>query len=274
MKQVYVILAFHAHEPLWEMPNEIITLADDAEIRNSIRGENYVLKRVQEERDIYTHLVQMASSLGAPVALDITNELLVQIAWYMPETFQKLAAAYKSATIYPLYTHAHHTHAALLTPDEIIDEIRLNTELLHKVMGVPEPRHSGVFPTEGSVDAAKLAAYRDSGMQYIVFPHLNDGKAHFNVEGKGDVQYRAFTVGPDMLALPRHFPVSQQIWRPITRHDPEGVRIRGIFWENTGSLPKNTAINPTFPFPYHGKRRWLSIRLCWKTHLWKHPAKV
>ncbi len=234
MKQVYVILAFHAHEPLWDLPNELLTLVDDPEIRNSIRGENYVLKRVQEERDIYTHLVQMASSLGAPVALDVTNELLVQIAWYMPETFQKLAAAYKNGTIYPLYTHAHHTHAALLTIDEIVDEIRLNAELLHKVMGVPEPRHNGAFPTEGSVDAAKLVAYKDSGMEYIVFPHINDRKTHFITEGKGDTQYRAFMVGPDMLALPRHFPVSQYIWRPITRYDPEGVKnqgyILGKYW--------------------------------------------
>jgi hypothetical protein len=234
MKQVYVILAFHAHEPLWDLPNELITLVDDSEIRNAIRGENYVLKRVQEERDIYAHLVQMASSLGAPVALDVTNELLVQIAWYMPETFQKLSAAYKNGNIYPLYTHAHHTHAALLTTDEIADEIRLNMELLHKVMGVPEPKHSGAFPTEGSVDAAKLAAYKDSGMEYIIFPHLSNRKTHFITEGKGDTQYRAFMVGPDVLALPRHFPVSQYIWRPITRYDPEGVKnqgyILGKYW--------------------------------------------
>jgi len=249
MKQVYVILAFHAHEPLWEMPNEIITMADDAEIRNSIQGENYVLKRVKEERDIYTHLVQVANSLGAPVAVDITNELLVQIAWYMPETFQKLATAYKNGTIYPLYTHAHHTHAALLTPDEIIDEIRLNAELLHKVMGVPEPRHSGVFPVEGSVDASKLTAYKDSGMEYIVFPHLNDSKTHFIVEGKGNTRYRAFMVGPDMLALPRHFPVSQQIWRPITRHNPEGVKNQGYILGKYWVFAEEYRNKSYIPFP-------------------------
>ena len=224
MKRAYVILAFHAHEPLWDLPNELIALVDDPEIRDAIRGENYVLKRAREERDIYAHLVQTAESLGAPVALDITNELLVQLAWYIPETFQNLAAAYKKGTIYPLYTHAHHTHAALLTSDEIADELRLNVELLHNVMGVPEPRHSGAFPTEGSVDTSKLAAYKDSGMEYIVFPHLSDRKAHFIVDGKGDIQYHAFVVGPDMLALPRHFPVSQYIWRPITRYDPGGVK--------------------------------------------------
>jgi hypothetical protein len=234
MKCVYIILAFHAHEPLWDLPNELIALVDDPEIRDAVRGENYVLKRAQEERDIYTHLIQMAESLGAPVALDITNELLVQLDWYIPETFRSLATGYKSGTIYPLYTHAHHTHVALLTSDEIADELRLNSDLLHKVMGVPQPRHRGVFPTEGSVDAIKLAAYKDSGMDYIIFPQLSDRKTHFIVDGEGSIQHRAFVVGPDILALPRHFPVSQQIWRPITRYNPEGVKnqgyILGKYW--------------------------------------------
>jgi len=234
MKRAYVILAFHAHEPLWDLPNELIALVDDPEMRDAVRGENYILKRAGEERDIYAHLVRTAESLGAPVALDATNELLVQLAWYIPETFQNLAAAYKNGTIYPLYTHAHHTHTALLTSDEIADELRLNVELLHDVIGVPEPRHRGVFPTEGSVDAAKLAAYKDSGMDYIVFPHLSDRKVHFIVDGEGDIRYHAFIVGPDMLALPRHFPVSQHIWRPITRYDPVGVKnqgyILGTYW--------------------------------------------
>jgi hypothetical protein len=234
MKRAYVILAFHAHEPLWDLPNELIALVDDPEIRDAIRGDNYVLKRAREERDIYARLIRMAQSLGAPVALDATNELLVQLAWYVPETFQNLAAAYKNGTVYPLYTHAHHTHTALLASDEIGDELRLNMELLHKVMGIPEPSHRGAFPTEGSVDATKLAAYKDSGIEYIIFPHLSDRKAHFTVDGEGDIQHQAFVVGPDVLALPRHFPVSQYIWRPITRYAPRGVKnqgyILGKYW--------------------------------------------
>ena len=234
MKRAYVILAFHAHEPLWDLPNELIALVDDPEIRDAVRGENYVLKRAQEERDIYTHLIQTAEALGASVGLDVTNELLVQLAWYIPETFQTLAAAYRNGTLYPLYTHAHHAHAALLTSDEIADELRLNAELLHEVMGIPAPRHRGALPTEGSVDVAKLAAYKDSGMDYIIFPQLIDRKAHFIVDGEGDIQHHAFVVGPDMVALPRHFSVSQQIWRPITRYNPEGVKnqgyILGKYW--------------------------------------------
>jgi hypothetical protein len=101
-------------------------------------------------------------------------------------------------------------------------------------MGIPEPRHRGAFPTEGSVDAAKLAAYKNSGIEYVIFPNLSDRKTHFTVDGEGDIQHQAFVVGPDVLALPRHFPVSQYIWRPITRYDPQGVRnqgyILGEYW--------------------------------------------
>jgi len=234
MKQAYVILAFHAHEPLWDLPNELIALVDDPEIQDATQGENYILKRAREERDIYAHLVQTAESLSAPVTLDATNELLVQLAWYLPESFQNIATAYKSGAIYPLYTHAHHTHTALLAPDEIADELRLNAELLHKVIGVPEPKHRGAFPTEGSVDAAKLVAYKDSGMDFVVFPHLSDRKTYFAVEGKADVRNRPFVVGPGLIALPRHFPVSQNIWYPITRYNPKGLRnqgyILGEYW--------------------------------------------
>ncbi|MEE8471724.1 MAG: glycoside hydrolase, partial [Dehalococcoidia bacterium] len=176
---------------------------------------------------VYARLVETAESLGAPVALDATNELLVQLAWYVPETFQDLSAAYKKGIVYPIYTHAHHTHNALLTPDEIADELRLNAELLHRVMGIPEPRRRGAFPTEESLDASKLAAYKDSGMDYVLFPHLNASKAHFRVEGEGDVRYEPFLVGPDLLALPRHFPVSQHIWRPITRFCPDKLTRQG-----------------------------------------------
>jgi hypothetical protein len=227
LKKANVILAFHAHEPLWDLPNELVALTDDPEIHYSVRGDNYVLKRAKEERDIYAHLIKTAEALDAPVALDITNELLVQLDWYVPEVFQNLAAAYKNGTIYPVYTHAHHTHAALLMPDEINDEIRLNSELLHGLMGIPRPRHPGVFPTEDSIDASHLSAYKDAGMEYIIFPHTNSRQAHLAIEGKGDVKYHAFLVGPDIVALPRHFPVSQHIWRPITRYKPEQVRNQG-----------------------------------------------
>ena len=62
MKRAYVILAFHAHEPLWDLPNELIALVDDPEIHDAIRGENYVLKRAREDSMIltmYQHLYEI-----------------------------------------------------------------------------------------------------------------------------------------------------------------------------------------------------------------------
>jgi hypothetical protein len=310
LKRANVILAFHAHEPLWDLPNELIALVDDPEIHDAIRVENYVLKRVREERDIYAHLIQMAQSLEAPVVLDATNELLVQLAWYMPETFQNLVTAYKNGTVYPLYTHAHHTHVALANSDEIADELRLNMELLHKVMGIPEPRHRGAFPTEASVDASKLGAYKDSGMEYLVFPHLDERKAHFVVEGEGDVRQHPFLVGPDLLAVPRHFPVSQYIWRSITRYDPKGLSRHGyilgkywvfaeeyankahlafpISWEEAVAEYTTVLENALIKLPEHGLILYIqdlelmdfgdtALRLmerAWKSVLSKHIAEV
>jgi hypothetical protein len=252
LKKANVILAFHAHEPLWDLPNELVSLTDDPEIQSSVRGDNFVLKRAQEQRDIYAHLIETAKSLNAPVSLDITNELLVQLDWYMPEAYQNLIAAYKNGILYPVYTHAHHTHAALLTPDEISDEIRLNAELLHDLIGIPRPAHPGVFPTEDSIDATQLSAYKNSGMEYIIFPHLNERQANLAVQGNNDINHTPFMIGPDIVALPRHFPVSQYIWRPVTRFKPDEVRkqgyILGKYWVFEEEYRNKTYI--TFPISW------------------------
>ena len=75
--------------------------------------------------------------MKVPVALEATNELLVQVATVMPETYAELRKAYQDKVIYPLYGHAHHTHVSLLTDEEVEDEIRLNREYVHDVLGAP-----------------------------------------------------------------------------------------------------------------------------------------
>ncbi|MEJ2740801.1 MAG: hypothetical protein P8105_13425, partial [Dehalococcoidia bacterium] len=51
---------------------------------------------------------------------------------------------------------------------------------------------------------------------------------------KSDIKHTPFMVGADIVALPRHFPVSQYIWRSITRYKPDEVRkqgyILGKYW--------------------------------------------
>ena len=226
-KSVYVILAFHAHEPWWDLPSHILETVDDDEMRATIRPDNWVRKRAEAERDVYLDLLRLGERLAAPVCLEATNELLMQLDEFMPETLRSLQQAFAKGTLYPIYGGAHHIHTTLLTVEELADELRLNQEFLHDVMGVPLPRHRGAFPMEGSIEARKLEAFRRAGVEYIIFPHLSPRKAHYRLDGGGDPRYEPFLLDQGLLALPRHFAISQDIWRPITRWKPDGLKMQG-----------------------------------------------
>jgi len=227
MKQICVILAFHAHEPLWDLPKRVLEELEDQEMKNTVLSENWIEKRSREDRDIYRDLIRFSKDMGVPVTLEATNELLLQIASFMPDTFEALREAYQAGILYPLYGNAHHTHVALLSEEELKEEIELNRQFVHQVLGAPEPKYKGLFPTEGSLDAHKLRAIEAAGIDYVIFPHLNPRKAHYLVEGQTDVKHEPFFIGERLIALPRHFSISQEIWRPITRMRPEEVKPQG-----------------------------------------------
>ena len=227
MKQIYVILAFHAHEPLWDLPKHVLEELEDREMKQTVLSENWIEKRSREGRDIYQDLIQFSRGMGVPVALEATNELLLQIASFMPDTFEALKEAYQVGMLCPLYGNAYHTHVALLGEEELREEIELNKQFVHQTLGAPEPKYKGLFPTEGSLDAHKLDGIEAAGIDYVIFPHLNTRKAHYVVEGKTDVKYEPFFIGAELIALPRHFSISQDIWRPITRMKPDEVKPQG-----------------------------------------------
>ncbi|NLC10750.1 MAG: hypothetical protein GX767_00665 [Firmicutes bacterium] len=55
MKNVYVILAFHAHELLWDLPKKILnSIEKDNPMKNTYLDENYLKKRKEDGRDIYS----------------------------------------------------------------------------------------------------------------------------------------------------------------------------------------------------------------------------
>ena len=61
MKNVYVILAFHAHELLWDLPEVLLSGLDDGNpMKNTILDENYIKKRKDEGRDIYSRSIKFA----------------------------------------------------------------------------------------------------------------------------------------------------------------------------------------------------------------------
>lgn len=237
-KKVYVILAFHAHEPLWELPKMLVENIDDVDLRQSLASENWIVRRSAEGRDFYLTLINFAQSLNIPVALEATNELLVQLAGIVPETYSELSKAYRQGVIYPLYGHAHHTHISLLTDSEVEDEIRLNQEYIHDVIGAPRPRYAGLFPIEDSLDSSKLQGIKNSGIDFVIFPNLDKRKSRYKADRGLDERHEPFLIGPDIVALPRHFPVSQYIWRPITKWKVDGVKSQGYLLGRYWVLPE------------------------------------
>ncbi|MCF8010260.1 MAG: glycoside hydrolase [Clostridiales bacterium] len=231
MKNLYVILAFHAHEMLWDLPERLLTyLSDDNPMKKSFTDENYLKKRQGEGRDIYTRCSETGDSLGAPMCVEYSNELLVQIRDVMPEVFERLKQDYHRKRLYPLYGHAHHTHVSLLREGEIPQEINWNRQYLHNSMGVPYPKYNGLFPPEDSLKQDELQPVARANIDYVIFPHLDDTKVPFKIRGDEDCKYNPFIIQSpqkNILALPRNFPVSQEIWRPITKMKRDEVKAQG-----------------------------------------------
>lgn len=231
MKEVYVILAFHAHELLWDLPEILLSSLDEQNpMKKTILDENYMQKRREEGRDIYSQSIKFGDSLNVPLCVEYSNELLHQIEDVVPAAFQKLKEAYARGRLYPLYGHAHHTHVSLLQEKEITQEILWNRQLLHNYMQVPYPKYNGLFSPEASYSYNKMSGIKKANIDYVIFPHLSTVKAPFQLQGEGDYRYKPFrlkTSQGELLALPRNFPVSQEIWRPITKMKREDVKFQG-----------------------------------------------
>jgi len=231
MKDVYVILAFHAHELLWDLPGKLLSYLDDGNpMKNTILDENYIKKRKDEGRDVYTLGLQLGEKLGAPICVEYTNELLQQINEVIPEIFHKIKGHFHSGRLYPIYGHAHHTHVSLLQKEEITQEIVWNMQYLHNFIDVPYPKYKGLFSPEASYSADKLEGAAAANIDYLIFPHLSEQKTRYSLIGKGDYIYKPFLIragSRNLLALPRNFPISQEIWRPITRMKRDAVKNQG-----------------------------------------------
>lgn len=233
-KNIYVILAFHAHQPISDIPNKLMTATGDTELAGVVTGGGDAAWYKNDTDNVYKKLVQFSRTTKIPVALSATNELLFQIRKFMPETYEALKEAYKNKEIFPLYTLAHHTHMVLIHPDEIINEIRLNREFLHYILGVPQPRFRGIFPTEASLDGDKLVGITQAKISFVVFPQPDPSITSFRLTGTGNVKSFPFWVKSELLALPRHASVSQGILKLLMQGNPDLARAQGY---PLGDLP-------------------------------------
>ena len=100
MKDLYVILAFHAHELLWDLPERLLSyLEDENPMKETILDANYIKKRKEEGRDIYTLGIQLGEKLDAPICVEYSNELLQQIHEVIPEIFERIQSAFQSGRL-------------------------------------------------------------------------------------------------------------------------------------------------------------------------------
>ncbi len=231
MKDVYIVMAFHAHELLWDLPEKLLSYLEEGNpMKGTICDQSYIKKRKEEGRDMYSLGVRLGEVLNAPICVEYSNELLQQLQEVEPDILDYLAGQYRCGRLYPLYGHAHHTHISLLTDGEVTQEIRWNAQYLHNHLEVPHPKYKGLFSAEASYSYGKLAGIVEANIDYLIMPHLDREKVPFEVIGPGDYVYRPYfikTPRRNLLALPRNFPISQEIWRPITRMRREEVKSQG-----------------------------------------------
>ncbi len=103
-------------------------------------------------------------------------------------------------------------------------------EYLHNLMCVPYPKYKGLFAAEASYMSDKMQGVEEANINYLIFPHLSEEKAPFQFKGEGDYKYKPFlfkTEKRNILVFPRNFPISQEIWRPITKMKREEVKFQG-----------------------------------------------
>ena len=236
MKNLYVILAFHAHELLWDLPEVMLSYLEAGNpMKDTVLETNYLRKRQQEGRNIYWRCSDFGDRMNAPLCVEFSNELLFQVKEVLPETFAKLTRDYRRGRLYPLYGHAHHTNIALLSGEEMTQEIVWNMQFVHQLMGAPYPKYRGVFPTEDSLDYGKLDGFRQANVDYVIFPQLRPGEIPFEVTGEGDYIYKPFVLETgrhNLLAFHRNFSISQEIWRPITKMKRDELESQGYLLGN------------------------------------------
>lgn len=231
VKEVYVSINFHAHEPLWSLQSRLVRMTKDSELSGMLPSRDYLKERMDAGDDLYSLATDLARELQIPFGIEISNELIQQLKPYR-STIENIEQAFKDKVIYPILGHAHHTHMEFLSDDEITQEIRRNREALRRVFNAEISSPEGYFPSECSLESRRTRAIKKSGVDYLIFPHIEKQEHLIDVENGSvkDTIFKPFYVthGEDkLLALPRSFMISQEIWRPLTKLLPDKARDQG-----------------------------------------------
>ncbi len=231
LKEVYVSINFHAHEPLWSLQSRIIRMTKDSELSRTLPSRDYLKERMDAGDDLYSLATDLARKLQIPFGIEISNELIQQLKPYK-STLKNIEQAFKDKLIYPILGHAHHTHMEFLSDEEVTQEIRRNRDALRKIVNAKISSPAGYFPSECSLESHRIGAIKKAGVEYLIFPHIEKQERLIDVENGRveDTIFKPFYVthGEDkLLALPRSFMISQEIWRPLTKLLPDKARDQG-----------------------------------------------
>jgi hypothetical protein len=107
-------------------------------------------------------VLALARRARVPLTVALDAETAVGIARTRPELAEELRAAFAEGTLGAMLTTAHGADAALLGPEELADELRLDEETLQLVFGVALERRG--FAGAG----AEVAALEEAGIDFVI----------------------------------------------------------------------------------------------------------
>jgi hypothetical protein len=181
-KRIRAILAFDLHRAL--DPPEALQ-------RSLLDGRVASARVVTEGADPDARLgavLALQPSLGGPITLASSVELLQRLE-AAPTLRDALVRAFARRDVRPLYAPAHHASAALLSAEELVDELRLDEEWVRERLGAPAPLRRGALTPARAVEERDVAALEAAGIDFVLC-------------APAAPRFEAFRVGERLVALP------------------------------------------------------------------------
>jgi hypothetical protein len=133
----------------------------------------FAARRLPTEETMVSCLRAFSDAVGTPATLAVTNDVLQALRVERPSEVDGLARVFREGKLRAAYLPAHDSDPSLLSAEELVDEIRLNENALHQIVGAPAPeRRVVVLPSV--VDDEAVAALEAHGVDALVLPKAPD----------------------------------------------------------------------------------------------------
>jgi hypothetical protein len=198
-------------------------LLDDLSKRSPISWmpiDDYFQKNFPPDKNPIDALMGLSSVLQAPLHFDGSNEIYFQLKKYRPHSLDLLLEGFQTKKIFPILTHAHHTHISLMSSEEIVSEIHTNQDLLYHSLNIPKPSKMALFSPECSYASSNINTYKKLDIDAIFVPDVvYRGHPFTYVDQKSPIHDFPFfitdTNNHKILALPLNANLSENIWKAL-----------------------------------------------------------